>query len=75
MTKKDKLATYDAISAERDLLSLYFYDIETGAECIREREGSTRMRLYRPLGASGGYVVVTQRDLSPQIHYFERYRE
>jgi hypothetical protein len=75
MTQKDKLATYDALAAERDLLSLYLYDMETGAECVKEREGSTRIRLYRALGASGGYVVVNQRDLSPQIHYFEKYGE
>ena len=75
MTNKDKLAAYDGVAAERDLLALYLYDMETGAECIREREGSTRIRLYRPLGASGGYVVVNQKGVSPQIHYFERYGE
>ena len=75
MTKKDKLESYDAVSSERDLLSLYFYDIETGAECLKAHEGSTRIRLYRALGASGGYVVINQRDLSPQIHYFEKYGE
>ena len=75
MTNKDKLTAYDAVAAERDLLALYLYDMETGAECIREREGLTRIRLYRPLGASGGYVVVNQKGASPQIHYFERYGE
>ena len=75
MTKKDKLEHYDAVAAERDLLSLYFYDQETGAECIRTHEGTTWMRLYRALGASGGYVVLNQRGLSPQINYFEKYGE
>jgi hypothetical protein len=75
MTKKDKLEHYDAVAAERDLLSLYLYDMETGAECVREREGNVRVRLYRALGASGGYIVINQRDSSPQIEYFERYGE
>lgn len=70
MTKKAKLETYDAIAAERDLLSLYFYDMETGRKPdASEREGSVTARLFRATGAQAGYVVLKLNDgaTSPRL--------
>jgi hypothetical protein len=70
MTKKDKLTNYDAVAAERDLLSLYFYDQETGRKPDASvREGNVTARLYRAMGAQAGYVVLKQNDgaTSPRL--------
>lgn len=76
MTQKEKINGYDVLAAERDLLSLYFYGRETNREPdAQEREGNTRMKLYRAAGAQGGYVVVTQPTGSPHIELFEHMKE
>ena len=70
MTKKAKVEQYDAVAAERDLLSLYFYDVETNRKPdASEREGNVTARLYRALGAQAGYVVLKQNDgaTSPRL--------
>lgn len=70
MTKKSKLEQYDAVAAERDLLSLYFYDMETGHKPdASEREGNVTARLFRAMGAQAGYVVLKQNDgaTSPRL--------
>jgi hypothetical protein len=74
VTKKAKLEQYDALSAERDLLSLYFYDIETGRKPdATVRSGKVTMRLFRATGAQGGYVVLKENDgaTSPRLVLFE----
>lgn len=70
MTKKAKLESFDAVADERDLLSLYFYDMETGRKPdASEREGKITARLYRALGAQAGYVVLKLNDgaTSPRL--------
>lgn len=70
MTKKAKVEQYDAVAAERDLLSLYFYDMETGRKPdASEREGNVTARLFRAMGAQAGYVVLKQNDgaTSPRL--------
>ena len=70
MTKKAKVEGFDAVSAERDLLSLYFYDMETGRKPdASEREGNVTARLFRATGAQAGYVVLKQNDgaTSPRL--------
>jgi hypothetical protein len=76
MTQKQKLADYDRLASERDLLSLYFYDQETNVDPDTfTREGSFRVLLYRAMAGHGGYVVVHERGVSPRIHYFEQFKD
>ena len=78
MTKKAKLEGYDAVAAERDLLSLYFYDIETGRKPdASEREGNVTARLFRAMGAQGGYVVLKVNDgaTSPRLVTLDALRD
>lgn len=78
MTKKAKLENYDAVATERDLLSLYFYDQETGRKPdASEREGQVTARLFRATGAQGGYVVLKLNDgaTSPRLVTLDAVRD
>jgi hypothetical protein len=70
MTNKAKVEQYDTVAGERDLLSLYFYDMETNRKPdATERESNVTARLYRAMGAQAGYVVLKQNDgaTSPRL--------
>ena len=78
MTKSAKLAQFDSLSAERDLLSLYFYDMETNRKPdASEREGIVYARLYRAMGAQAGYVVLKVADgaTSPRLVTLDALRD
>ena len=79
MTKKSKLEQYDAVASERDMLALYLFDAETGfdkpiVERCNDQFGRVTAKLYRPMGAMGGYVVLKIDD-NVSIHQFERLYE
>ena len=78
MTKAAKLASFDTVATERDLLSLYFYDMETGRKPdASERESNVTARLFRATGAMGGYVVLKQNDgaTSPRLTTLDGIRD